>query len=395
MVSINQRFSEETTYLQRSVMRDLIVRTAQPDIIPLSGGLPAGECLPVDALAECFQTVLKREGSSALQYRPRYGPLLEWIAGYMNARGVDCEPEQVFITNGNQQSLTILSRLFVDAHSVTVTEAITFTGIKQVTAGRGAEVRTVPTDLETGVDVDALEAAFGANPRPALCVLIPDFHNPLGVSITSDKRQQIARLAAQYGVPLVEDDPYSALRFIGQPAAPIKAYDDGNHVFYIGSFSKMLAPATRLGWMIAPLELISKITVFREAIDLESSALMQRAVAEFLNRGLLEPHLDQLIRVHHARYNVLQDALERNFAGIATWTRSEGGMFVWVTLHDETIDTWALLDDALAQKVAYIPGRAFAVDGGYQNTMRLNFSKVEPKLIEEGVRRLAQVIKGQ
>ena len=191
----------------------------RPDVISLAGGLPASELLPLVELQECFETVLRRDGARALQYSPMIEPLRHWICDTMRARGVTCEPEQVFITNGAQQGLTILSRLFLDPGQPAVIEAVTFTGIQQVTAGRGAAVRTVPTDLASGIDVDALEEAFSRAPRPRLAVVIPDFHNPLGVSLTLEKRQRIAELAARYQVPVIEDDPYSALRFEGAVVA--------------------------------------------------------------------------------------------------------------------------------------------------------------------------------
>lgn len=374
-------------------MRELIQRTAAPGIIALSGGLPASELLPADDLADCTRAVLRQEGGDALQYRPRYAPLLEWIAGAMQARGVACTPEQVFITNGNQQALTILSRLFLDPDSVAVTEAVTFTGVGQVTAGRGCTVRPVPVDLHDGADVNALEAAFAQVPRPRLAVLIPDFHNPLGVTMTAGRRQRAAQLAAQYGVPLVEDDPYSALRFSGQPLAPIKAHDHGDHVFYLGSFSKMLAPALRLGWMIVPPALLPRVTTLRESIDLESSALTQRIVAEYLRRDLLPAHLGRLNAINRERAAAMQDALARHLGDLATWTQPEGGLFLWLTLHDTRTNTWDLFEAALAAGVAFIPGGAFALAGGYDHTMRLNFSKVTPEQIDEGVRRLATVIR--
>ena len=225
--------SAETTTLKRSVMRDLLKLTVAPDIISLAGGLPAGEFLPVEAFRECLDAVLRRDGMRALQYSPMHEPLRQWIAATMRARGVDCLAEQVFITNGAQQGLTILSRLFLDPGKPAVIEAVTFTGIQQVTAGRGAVVRTVPTDLTTGVDVDALEAAFRREPKPRLAVIIPDFHNPLGVSLTIEKRIRIAELAARYGVPVIEDDPYSSLRFEGRKLPPIKAFDEAGFVFYL------------------------------------------------------------------------------------------------------------------------------------------------------------------
>lgn len=384
--------SSETTYLKRSVMRDLLKLAVDPDIISLAGGLPASEYLPVDEFRECMDAVLLRDGSRALQYSPQWMPLREWIAAYMQSRGVPCTAEQVFITNGSQQGLALVSRLLLDSGQVAVTEAVVFTGIQQVTAGRGAKVLTIPTDSRTGADMDALEEAFQHYPKPRLAVLVPDFHNPLGVSLTEEKRAQAASLAAEYGVPLIEDDPYSPLRFEGDPLPPIKTFDEGGYVFYLGSFSKMLAPAMRLGWMVAPADLIPRITVLRESIDLESSTLMQRTVCEFLSRGLLEVHLRRMNQVNKERCAALLDALQTHLGDLAVWTVPTGGLFSWVTLHDN-LNTWELFEEAVKQKVAYIPGAAFAVHGGFENTMRLNFSNVKPDAIREGVARLAQVVR--
>lgn len=391
MEYLDTLFSAEAANLQRSVMRELVQLMARPDVISLAGGLPASEHLPARQLRDCFAAVLNREDGDALQYRPRYRPLLTWIADHMQARGVPCDPDQVIITNGNQQGLTLLSRLFLEPGQAAVIESATFTGVQQISAGRGADVRTVPVDLSNGADMHALEAAFRQEPRPRLAVLIPDFHNPLGVSLSADRRARAAALAAQYGVPLVEDDPYSLLRFAGEPLLPIKAYDEAGFVFYLGSFSKMLAPGLRLGWLVAPPALTMRLRVLRESIDLETSALTQRAVAEFLTRGLLEPHLETLNAVNRERCAAMLAALDRHLGDIANWTEPQGGLFVWVTLPPQ-IDTWAMFERALAENVAYIPGPAFAVDGGQRNALRLNFSKVGPDAIAEGIRRLAAVI---
>ncbi len=389
---VRYTFSREVNGLQRSVMRDLLKFATDPQIISLAGGLPPVECLPLNDFRDCINTVLARDGGRAMQYSPQWMPLREWIAAYMRERGVVCEPEQVFITGGNQQGLTILSRLFLDPGDRAVTEEITFTGIQQITAGRSAQVLAVPTDLETGVELDALEEAFSQSPK--LAVLITDFHNPLGVSLSARKRMQVAALAAQYGVPLIEDDPYSPLRFAGEVLLPVKAYDEAGYVFYLGSFSKMLAPAVRLGWMVAPIDLIPKITVIRESLDLESSTLMQRAVHEYLSRDLLAPHLSALNATLRERCETMMTALDEYLGDIATWTKPDGGLFVWLTL-PEHIDTSRMFDEAIKRRVAYIPGSAFAVNGGYRNTMRLNFSAVPPEKIREGVARLAQVINEQ
>lgn len=383
--------SAEAGTLKRSVMRELLKLTVRPDVISLAGGLPASELLPLAELHECIDAVLRRDGARALQYSPQIEPLRRWICDAMRAKGVACEREQVHITNGAQQGLTILSRLFLDPGQPAVIEAVTFTGIQQVTAGRGARVRTVPTDLSTGLEVDALEEAFQRTPRPRLAVVIPDFHNPLGVSLTVEKRQRIAELAARYRVPVIEDDPYSALRFAGQPLPPIKAFDEAGVIFYIGSFSKMLAPSLRLGWIIAPAALAARVTVLRESIDLESSTLIQRAVSLFVEGGLMETHLARFNAANRCRRDLLFDALAQQLGDLARWTQPEGGLFVWVTLPEE-IDAWQLLDEAVAAGVAYVPGAAFAVEGGSRNTLRLNFSNVQPELIPVAVERLAGVI---
>lgn len=385
-------FSAEMTHLKRSVMRDLLKLAVDPEIISLAGGLPASEYLPVEDFQSCIETVLHRDGSHALQYSPQYMPLREWIAEYMRSRGVECTAEQIFITNGCQQGLSILSRLFLDSGQSAVTEEVIFTGVQQITAGRGAQVRVIPTDPKTGADMEALERAFRQYPTPRFAVLVPDFHNPLGVSLTEEKRAQAAALAAQYGVPIIEDDPYSPLRFNGEALSPIKAYDEEGMIFYLGSFSKMLAPSMRLGWIVAPSVLIPKITVLRESLDLESSTLIQRAVHEFLSRGLLETHLKRLNAVNKERCGVLMESLQTHFGDLATWTVPDGGLFSWLSFKDD-MNTWTMFEEAVKQKVAYIPGAAFAVHGGYENTMRLNFSNVAPDAIREGVHRLAQVVK--
>lgn len=384
------QFSQRSSYLQRSVMRDLLKHAVNPNIISLAGGLPADICLPTQQLQKCMNAVIERDGAAAYQYSPQYAPLREWLADYMNAKGVRCTVDNIFITNGNQQGLNILSRLFLDIGDVAVIEEAVFTGIQQGTRGVGAQVITIPTDLETGVNVDALERAFQQY-DVKLAVLIPDFHNPLGISMSTEKRQRVAELAAKYGIPIAEDDAYSQLRFEGDTSPPIAAYENNGYVFYMGSFSKMLAPSLRLGWMVIPEELLPKVTVIRESIDLETSTLTQRTVAEFLHNNHLPQHIAQLNAEHQTRCNALMSALDNHLADCASWVVPEGGLFTWLTLAPH-INTWDMLQAAIDAGIVYIPGGAFALDGGKTNTMRLNFSKVKPNKFEEGIARLSNVI---
>jgi 2-aminoadipate transaminase len=388
------KYSQESVHVKRSVLRELLAHAVDPNIISLATGLPSSQLLPTQQFQECLTTVIQRDGARALQYSPQYMPLREWLADYMTRRGVKSGPENILITNGCQHGLAIMSRLFLNPGDTAVIEQITFIGIEHVTGGRGMTLRPIPTDYHTGADMAALETALSAEPRPRLIILIPDFHNPLGVSITPEKRQRAAQLANQYQVPLAEDDPYSPLRFIGETPAPIKSYDTGDYVFYLGSFSKILAPGVRCGWLVAPAEVIRSAERLREANDLETSTLMQRSIHEFLRRGWLEAHLAELNAANHLRRDALLGALDSELGQIATWTEPKGGIFIWVTL-PEQINTWDLIPKAIENKVIYVPGGEFSVVGGGNNTMRLNFSNVALELLPEGIKRLAEVIRAR
>ncbi len=260
------------------------------------------------------------------------------------------------------------------------------------------DVLTVSTDLHTGIDVDGVEAWLAEGARPAFIYVIPDAHNPLGVDVSLEKRQRLASLARQYGVPIIEDDPYGHLRYDGSFVPPVRALDD-EWVFYLGSFSKILAPALRLGWIIAPESLVPKLTVIKEAGDLESSGLTQRAVAAYLDAGHFSAHLGRIRDEYGRRLDAMLMALNRYFPASAQWTHPSGGMFVWVRLAPE-IDATELLHLAIEEEqVAFIPGNAFAVNSPHsvadrhaKHSLRLNFSNSTPPQIVDGIQRLSRVL---
>lgn len=392
---MDYQLSKAAGSLKRSVMRDLLALVARPGVLNFAGGLPADENLPRAALQTCFDAVLTRDGARTLQYGPAYAPLKELIARHMHTRGVECTADDIFITNGNQQGLELCARLFLDGGERVAVEEFTFTGILQAIQGHGAEPFPIPVQLETGMDMDALQDVLTSQTGVRLIITIPDFNNPLGVSMGAAERERLAQLAARFQVPVIEDSPYSPLRFCGDAIPAVKAYDASGAVIYLGSFSKMISPALRLGWMVAPRVLLPRLTVLREALDLESSQLIQRTVAEFLARGFLEPHLVQLNAANRARRDLMLQALAHELGDIATWTIPDGGLFVWVTLPQGT-DTQALLHSALSQNVAFVPGFAFAAQSGGMcgvNCMRVNFSNVPREKIQTGIAQLASVIK--
>lgn len=376
--------------MKRSVLRQMIAVTAQPGILSFAGGLPAPELFPREQFAEAMAQVLRDPLS--LQYGPPQALLKEQIVLLMAQRGVPCTPEQVFITTGAQQGLDVLTRFLLNPGGTMILESIVYTGAQQVLAPFQPRIVTVPTDLETGMDVNAIETHLANGERPAYLYSITEAHNPLGVSLSQAKRHQLIEVAQQYGVPIIEDDPYGFLMYDDQPLPPLRALDE-ERVIYLGSFSKILAPALRLGWMVAPVALIPKLTVVKEMGDLESSVLIQRAAATFLASGHFPDHLARLRSEYRLRRDTMLTALAEHFPEEARWTRPHGGMFIWVEL-PEQVDTAALLDTAMTQeKVAFIPGHAFGVEPGCgRNCMRLNFSNATPEKIEDGIARLGRVI---
>lgn len=380
-----------TQTMSRSVLRQMIAVVSRPGILSFAGGLPAPELFPAVDYANAIAHVLATD-AKALQYGPPFQPLKAHIVKLMAQRGVTCTEEEVFLTTGAQQGLDVLTRLLLNLGDEIILEELVYTGVQQCVAPYQPQILPVSTDLALGIDVEQVAAYLASGARPAFIYLVPDAHNPLGVSISRTRREQLVDLALRYNVPLIEDDPYGFLQYGDVVEAPIRSLN-ASHVFYLGSFSKILAPALRLGWMIAPEELISKLTVAKEASDLESSALTQRAVVAYLDAGHLPTHVEKLCSEYGRRRAAMLNALARCFPVDARWTKPTGGMFIWVEL-PAGIDTVELLETAVAQeKVAFIPGSAFAVPGHkVTNCLRLNFSNASVEQIEDGIQRLAAVI---
>jgi 2-aminoadipate transaminase len=393
------RLASWTGVMKRSLLREMLAVASRPGILSFAGGLPAPELFPAKDYAEAMAYVLEND-ARALQYGPPFIRLKEHIVELMARRGVACTKDQVFVTTGAQQALNIVARLLLNPGGQVIHEQLVYSGLQQAIAPYRPEILAVPTDLSLGMEVADVETHLANGSQPAFIYAISEAHNPLGVNLIHERRQWLIKLAIRYGVPIVEDDPYGFLHYDEEPIRPLRSMDD-NWVFYVGSFSKLLAPALRLGWMVVPETLIPQLTVIKEALDLESSALIQRSVAAYLDTGRLSSHLQRLRSEYRLRRDVMFTALEQHFPDSARWTKPSAGMFIWVELpaHIDTVELlWTAVDKA---GVAFVPGIAFCAGGSPVNgrpvstaasSLRLNFTNSTPEQIEEGIGRLGELL---
>jgi 2-aminoadipate transaminase len=386
------QFVRQTRGVKRSALQDMLIEASHPDVLSFALGLPAAELFPTAAYAEALARVLSTD-QRAMQYGPPFQPLKEHIAKLMTLRGVDCKAEQVFLTTGAQQGISLLAQLLLGPGKQVMVEEMTYTGFQQVIELYGPEILTVPTNIETGMDVDAVQSLLENGARPAFIYTVTDGHNPLAVSMSKIKRARLVELAKRYCIPIIEDDPYGFLYYQDRPIPPLRALDD-QLVLYVGSFSKILAPALRVGWIIAPEYLIANLSNIKEASDIDTSTLHQRAISSYIDAGHLKTHLPMLRSEYRVRRDAMLCALDRHFPSTSRWHKPSSGVFIWVEL-PKAIDTGAVLKVALeTERIAFIPGRVFCVNNSCQDShgMRLNFSNSSVGSIEEGIARLARVL---
>jgi len=398
--SWDHRFAHRTSGMKSSFIRELLKVTAQPDMISFGGGFPAAELFPLERTREACEKVIKENGRKALQYSNTegYAPLREWVSEFTAKQGFKSSADNVLLTSGSQQALDLIGRIFINRGDRILTESPTYLGALQAWNAYGASYVTIDTD-ENGLNTDKLEALISTNIK--FQYVLPNFQNPMGVTMSLERRNRLVELALKYGVPLVEDDPYGALRFEGEPILPVAALDAAHHnggseysgnVIYTSTFSKILAPGLRIGWVIAPPEVIKKMVQAKQGADLQSSTFDQYLAYELAKGDWIEDHIKLIRKVYHERRDVMLEAFEEFMPAGTTWTTPQGGLFLWLRL-PEGCDTIELFPIAVEEKVAYVPGEPFYPISGPRNTMRLNFSACNPELIREGVRRLANMAK--
>jgi 2-aminoadipate transaminase len=379
--------------MSSSVIREILKITQQPDVISFAGGLPAPELFPVREFVESCRHVLVKRGRQALQYSVTegYPPLKEFLARKARKYGVPADPPNIVLTNGAQQALDLIGKVFLDPGDVVLTERPTFLGALQAWNAYQVRYVTVPLD-EEGMVVEEAARALQTE-RVKFIYVLPNFHNPGGTTLSEERRRRLVELAAEHGTFLVEDDPYGELRYEGADLTPLVAIHKEN-VVYVSTFSKTLAPGIRLGWALAPRNVIDRLVQAKQGADLHTSTLTQMVVHDLCSRGILKAHVERLREVYQARRDLMLDTMQREFPADVKWTRPHGGLFLWVRLPDGA-DSKALLDVAVQQeKVAFVPGEPFfPPPGGGSNTLRLNFSNASEEMIVDGIRRLGKVLR--
>ncbi len=394
------RYALRTKGVTSSLIRELLKLTQRPEVISFAGGLPAAEYFPVERFRDACNRVLAGQSHLALQYGPTEGymPLREFIADRLRRHDVRVTADNVLITSGSQQALSLIGALLINPGDHVLVERPTYLGALQAFTAYQADYIGVPTDAE-GIRIDELLEALRHGPK--FMYILPNFQNPAGVTLSRERRHELIHLAQERGIPILEDDPYGELRYEGEAIEPLVAIDaqlaghngdtyTGN-VISLGTFSKTLAPGLRIAWIVAPKNVISKLTQLKQGADLHTSTFNQMVIYEVARDGFIDEHVAKLRVVYRKRRDAMLGALDRYMPAQVEWTHPDGGLFLWVQLPDG-MPVRTLFDAAVRRNVAFVPGDAFFTGPNPPPTARLNFSTVGEDLIIEGIRRLSEAI---
>ncbi|HZO35576.1 MAG TPA: PLP-dependent aminotransferase family protein [Solirubrobacteraceae bacterium] len=393
-------FAARTREMTSSAMRDLMAITQRPEVISLAGGNPDTTTFPPSSFAALMTSLAASSTARVLQYGPTEGmaEVTECIREVMAAEQTQVDPQDILVTTGGQQVLDLMCKTFIDPGDVIIAEAPTYPGAIPSFSAYQADVIQIGID-EDGMLIDELEATLDRleleGRRPKFIYTVPTFQNPGGVTMSLARRRRLVEVAHERELLVLEDNPYALLRYEGDPLPTLLSLDGGEFVVYLGTFSKILSAGIRLGWAVAPRPVRDKMNTGKQGVDLCTSSLSQLFVATYFAERRWQDYVDELRELYRVRRDAMLEALEQHFPAEATWTRPQGGMFVWATLPDY-IDTTDLLARALEERnVAFVPGRAAYVDGRGGSSMRLNFSGSSEDDIREGVRRIGEVVAEQ
>lgn len=391
-------YAQRVTSIRPSVVRMLFAAASRPDIISFAGGMPHPLSFPLSEINEVAKEVIEREGRSAFQYGPSegYWELREFISQWIAQDGIKAHPEDILITDGAQQALDLLGKIFVDPGDPLILEAPSYVGALNAFLSYQADIIGVPVD-DDGLQVELLPQVLSEleakGRRPKFLYAIPNFQNPAGVTLSLERRKRLVEIVGDHDILLVEDDAYGHLRFEGKRLPTLKSMNE--ETIYVSTFSKIFSPGIRVGWLTAPHAIVEKLCPGKEAVNLCPSPFTQRLLLAYLKGNDIKQHVKKIISLYRERRDAMLSALEEFFPEEARWTRPRGGLFIWATL-PSYIDTTELLAEAISEaKVAFVPGQAFFAKGRGAESMRLNFSYPDKEAIHEGIKRLSKVIKKQ
>ncbi len=394
---MNCDYSNTSKRIFRSEIRELLKYTRKPGMISFGGGLPDASLFPVKEIAEITVKVLEERGYLALQYGPTPGEpeMLEALLAHMAEFGDKATGEQICVTSSSQQGIDLLTLLFLDEDIPVVMELPSYIGGVQAFRRSGAEMIGVPMDSE-GMELDHLERTLDrldeSGRKPRFVYAIPDFQNPSGVTLTLERRKRLIAIAQSRGIPLVEDSPYRELSFTGEVLPSLWTLSGGEGVVMLKTFSKVLFPGMRMGWIVADEHCIDKIVMLKQSVDLCTPSFTQLILAEYIKRGKMRASIGKAIECYKPKLGAMLAALERHMPDEVAWSRPTGGMFIWLTL-PERIDTKEVFNTVIEHNVAYVIGHPFHCDGSGANTLRLNYSFPTIEQIDTGIERLAAAIR--
>ena len=387
------RFSNRISHMDTSALRNVLALTARPDIISFAGGLPAPEAFPVEALRRAADKALSARGPAALQYSASLGlsSLREKLARRHRAQGISCTADDILMVSGSQQGLDLAGKVFLEPGDAVLCENPTY--LAALTAFRSYECQPLPVETDDeGMVLEDLERKLAAHPEAKLMYIIPTFQNPTGKTWSLERRWGVLALAQRHGLPILEDNPYGDLRYEGQTVPTLKSMDTGGIVTYMGSFSKVLSPGLRLGWLIAPPELLEKYASAKECTDLQAGTLSQMVADAYLEDNDLDANIRRISALYKKRRDLMLSCLKEGLPAGASCTHPQGGLFLWVTL-PERIDTTALMPVMTARKVAYLPGVSFFADRDVRCCLRMNYSNATEDRMVRGVETMCRIFR--
>jgi 2-aminoadipate transaminase len=396
--NLTQRFAHRAAHMKPSEIRSLFAVASRPEIVSLAGGMPNLSALPMEMMASVVEKLISDNGAEALQYGSGQGHprLREQICDMMALEGIRAHPDDVIVTTGSQQALDLISRIFIDPNDVVLVEAPSYVGALGTFRQYEAQVVHVAMDehgLIPGALREAIATTRATGHKIKFLYLIPNYQNPAGVLLPADRRTEILDICREEKIFVVEDNPYGLLGF-DKPSPNAMRAEDSENVIYLGSFSKTIAPGFRVGWALVPQSLKEKLVIASESSILCPSNFTQLAISSYLADQPWRDQIASFAKLYKVRRDAALEALEKYFPKNATWTKPEGGFYIWVTLPPE-IDTNALVPKAIVAKVAYVPGTAFYADGFGSWSMRLSYCHPTPERIKEGIKALGGVIKNE